>query len=1307
MMLMIMETIAKDRTTTSERNEEPNAHMSVTNKGKEKEANSSKSAVSGRSNFDDRNKGKTETEEAAADRNKFKKVEMPVFAGEDPDSWLFRAERYFQIHKLSDSEKMLVSTISFDGPALNWYRSQEEREKFTSWSNLKERLLVRFRSSRDGTILGKFLRVKQESTVDDYRNLFDKLVAPLSDVPDPVIEDTFMNGLFPWIRAEVILCRPKGLAEMMEFAQLVENREIVRNEANLNNLASGKYQNTVNNRTSANTNSDNKTNTNFPMQTITLRSSNNAEIREEYKIIEENATEEKTLEPLQEEEKQKTFAELSLNSVVGLNDPGTMKVKGKLQEKEVIILIDCGATHNFISEKLVESLQLPVKETAHYGVILGSGTTVQGKGICENVEIQLTNWKVKEEFLPLELGGVDVVLDINKGRPSLTKSRISLKSMIKTWVEQDEGFLIECRAVQVHKENEQSNTAVTTIEDGPLQNVLKQFEDVFDWLEKLPPRREIEHQIHLKEGTNPINVRPYRYEFQQKAEMERLVEEMLTSGIIRPSNSPFSSPVLLVKKKDGSWRFCVDYRAVNNATIPDKFPIPVAEELFDELNGATVFSKIDLKSGYHQIRMIDKDIPKTAFRTHEGHYEFLVMPFGLTNAPATFQALMNSIFRPFLRKSLALRKHTLFANKKKCNFGQKKVEYLGHIISGEGVEVDSEKIKAVADWPCPTNIREVRGFLGLTGYYRRFVQHYGSIAAPLTQLLKKRGFKWNEDAEESFQKLKSAMMSLPTLALPNFTLPFEIETNASGFGVGAVLIQAKRPIAFYSHTLSMRDRARPVYERELMAVVLSVQRWRPYLLGAKFVVKTDQKSLKFLLEQRVIQPQYQKWLSKLLGYSFEVVYKPGLENKAADALSRRPPDIHLNSISVPYWMDLETIKEEVEKDEKLKKIVASLSKEDENQASKFTLKNSLCITRIDCLALSPAGLLMPLEIPHQIWSDISMDFIDGLPKAKGWDVILVVVDRLSKYSHFLALKHPFTAKTKSTAYHPQTDRQTEMVNRGLEIYLRCFCSERPKEWILWLPWAEYWYNTTYQKALGKSPFQVVYGRKPPALLSYGERRTSNSSIDEQLKERDVGELVLLKIRPYRQATLRSKQNEKLSSRYFGPYKILERIGEVAYRLELPTDAAIHPVFHVSQLKRFVNQQSNILPTLQNITEKLEWQSQPEEARDYRQDKTGKWEVLIAWKNLPDYEASCEDYDEMNQRYPSLHLEDKDWDRQGAIQIFTQMCGFVTILAGTFLLHRTKDMVEASTAPSFSMRLSKHIEDGCELEAIPLQRHASL
>jgi len=413
-----------------------------------------------------------------------------------------------------------------------------------------------------------------------------------------------------------------------------------------------------------------------------------------------------------------------------------------------------------------------------------------------------------------------------------------------------------------------------------MHSLLSKFSHVFEQPTSLPPKRSNDHHIPLQPNSGPVSVRPYRYPYYQKTEIEKMVQELLKSDLIRPSNSPFSSPVLLVKKADGAWRFCVDYCALNEITIKDKYPIPVIDELLNELHGSRYYSKLDLRSGYHQIRVRERDIPKTAFRTHEGHYEFVVMPFGLTNAPTTFQSLMNDLFRPYLRKFILvffddilvystswedhlthlqtvlqiLADNELFAEESKCRFGVTQVDYLGHIISEQGVSVDPTKIQTVIEWPTPTTTKGVRRFLGLVGYYRKFIRHFGSIAAPLTRLLTNEGFHWNEEADMAFSKLKTTLTSSLVLRLPDFSQGFVVECDASGIRLGAILSQQDQPVAYFSEALKGSSLNLSTYEKEMLAIVKAIQKWRPYLLGKPFTVRTDQRSLKYLLEQRTTTP---------------------------------------------------------------------------------------------------------------------------------------------------------------------------------------------------------------------------------------------------------------------------------------------------------------------------------------------------------------------------------------------------------------------------------------------------------------------
>ena len=339
------------------------------------------------------------------------------------------------------------------------------------------------------------------------------------------------------------------------------------------------------------------------------------------------------------------------------------------------------------------------------------------------------------------------------------------------------------------------------------------------------PHRQVEFQIELAPGAAPIARAPYRLAPKELEELSKQLQELLEKGFIRPSSSPWGAPVLFVKKKDGSMRMCIDYRELNKVTIKNRYPLPRIDDLFDQLQGSGYYSKIDLRSGYHQLRVREEDIAKTAFRTRYGHYEFAVMPFGLTNAPAVFMDLMNRVCKPYLDKFIIvfiddiliyskskeeheehlrlmmelLRKEQLYAKLSKCEFWIREVKFLGHVVSEEGIHVDQSKVESIKEWPIPKTPTEIRQFLGLAGYYRRFIEGFSRIAKPLTSLTRKGvTYKWGEEHDTAFQTLKDKLCSAPILSLPDGVDDFLVYCDASIQGIGCVLMQREKVIAYAS-----------------------------------------------------------------------------------------------------------------------------------------------------------------------------------------------------------------------------------------------------------------------------------------------------------------------------------------------------------------------------------------------------------------------------------------------------------------------------------------------------------------------------
>ncbi|KAL0561203.1 hypothetical protein IC582_001624 [Cucumis melo] len=1126
---------------------------------------------------------------------------------------------------------------------------------------------------------------------------------------------------------------------------------------------------------------------------------------------------------------------------------GTLPVLGHY----ALVLFDSGSSHSFISSAFVSHARLEVEPLHHVlSVSTPSGECMLSKEKVKACQIEIAGHVIEVTLIVLDMLDFDVILgmdwlaanhaSIDCSRKEVTFNPPSLASF-KFKGGGSKSLPQVISAIRASKLLSQGTWGIlasvvdTREADVSLSSepVVRDYPDVFpEELPGLPPHREVEFAIELEPGTVPISRAPYRMAPAELKELKVQLQELLNKGFIRPSVSPWGAPVLFVKKKDGSMRLFIDYRELNKVTVKNRYPLPRIDDLFDQLQGATVFSKIDLRSGYHQLRIKDEDIPKTAFRSRYGHYEFIVMSFGLTNAPTVFMDLMNRVFREFLDTFVTvfiddiliyskteaeheehlrmvlqtLRDNKLYAKFSKCEFWLKQVSFLGHVVSKAGVSVDPAKIEAVTGWTRPSTVSEVRSFLGLAGYYRRFVENFSRIATPLTQLTRKGvPFVWSKACEDSFQTLKQKLVTAPVLTVPDGSGSFVIYSDASKKGLGCVLMQQGKVVAYASRQLKSHEQNYPTHDLELAAVVFALKIWRHYLYGEKIQIFTDHKSLKYFFTQKELNMRQRRWLELVKDYDCEILYHPGKANVVADALSRKVShSAALITRQAPLLRDLEraeiavsvgtvtmqlaqltvqpTLRQRIiDAQSNDPYLVEKRGLAEAGQMAEFSLSSDggllferrLCVpsdsavktellseahsspfsmhpgsTKMyqdlkrvywwrnmkrevaefvsKCLVCQqvkaprqkPAGLLQPLSIPEWKWENVSMDFITGLPRTlRGFTVIWVVVDRLTKSAHFVPGKSTYTASKWaqlcmseivrlhgvpvsivsdrdarftskfwkglqtamgmrldfSTAFHPQTDGQTERLNQVLEDMLRACALEFPGSWDSHLHLMEFAYNNSYQATIGMAPFEALYGRCCRSPVCWGEvgeqrlmgpelvqstneaiqkirsrmhtaqsRQKSYADVRRKDLEFEVGDKVFLKVAPMR-GVLRFERRGKLSPRFVGPFEILELIGPVAYRLALPPSlSTVHDVFHVSMLRKYVPDPSHVVDYEPlEIDENLSYVEQPVEvlAREVKTLRNKQIPLVkVLWRNHRVEEATWEREDDMRSRYPELFEE---------------------------------------------------------------------
>jgi hypothetical protein len=1083
----------------------------------------------------------------------------------------------------------------------------------------------------------------------------------------------------------------------------------------------------------------------------------------------------------------------------------------------VTAFVDSGAMGNYASPRWVNRFKIPwVRKREPYQLQTVEGTLVEyDNGTVnrqtENLSVEISGRIGRISFDITEVSGHDIILglpwlrssnpviDWSTGQLYWTKTKRPAQGTLATakrgpvtlqpsTTEARERATTRIVAFIRQKPQEESS-------DGRrLPPEYERYKRLFqNELEMgLPEHSRWDHEIPLKPGTQPKFHPIYGLDEEKLTVLREYIDENLKKGYIRQSTSPAGYPLLFVPKKTKpgqkkKWRLCVDYRQLNDITIKNRYPLPLISEMRDRLQGAQWFTALDLKGAYNLIRIKEGEEWKTAFRSRYGHYEYLVMPFGLTNAPASFQTMINDVLREHLDMfviaylddiliySKTLEEHkkhvetilkklmdaNLLVELEKSYFHVQKVDFLGCTIEPGKLRMQEDKIKAIKEWPTPTNDTEVRSFLGYVNFYRRFLKDYGDRIRPLTDLTRKdRGFEWKESQEQAFQQVKDAVTKEPVLTEPDPARPYEVETDASNFATGGQLGQRDddgklHPVAFFSKKLKGAELNYPVHDKELMAVVEAFKEWKVYLIGARhqITVYSDHHNLIHFTTTKELNGRQARWSQFLSEFDFVITYRKGTANVKADLLSRRADHkgdegeektlfqktkkglrlataYRLKPASTPKSLRdfvRELHESPIGGHQGIMKTVTRVRMH-RNEPRVLQTVREVIRTCEQCnknksTRHKPYGLLKPIPPPTRAWGSVSWDLIVKLPPSKEpvtgikYDSILVIVERLTKYAYFIPYKESHTAEelayafertivcnhglpdevitdrgttfaskfwsalmkqvgTKhklSSAYHPQTNGQTERTNQTLEQYLRNYVNFRQDDWVRWLPIAQLAYNTATSESTGTSPFFANYGfetdnirsamdtsNNPAATVTAAEMKKLHEELRQELSfvnERmttyanrartkgpsfQEGDKVYLSRR-----NIKTKRpNDKLDHKRIGPFKIARKLSEVSYELDLPKDSKLHPRFHVSLLE----------PAPKGT--KLQQTMDVEDPEDYEVeailDHRGagtKTEYFVKWKGYDNTENTWEPRkhlnhcDEVLAEYQKRHAIDFiDWTR---------------------------------------------------------------